>query len=79
MPPVIDDAARLAMGAFNDALMGANDLPLGNDNQLLGIDVQADSAVREAGGHRVAVAIEGDQACGRHPLAQFNKAVKCCC
>ena len=40
--------------------------------------MQADGAVRKAGRDRVAIALEGDQAGGRHPLAVFDKAIEGC-
>ena len=63
---VIDDAPRLAVGPFNDALMRADDMPFGvmpqacfqhEDHKTLRVDVQADGAVREAGRHGIAIAI----------------------
>jgi len=74
MPPIIDDAPRLTMGSFNDPLMRADHMPLGDvtpeacfqhDHQPVGVDAQAHRPVRKAGGHGIAVAIKGDQAPSR--------------
>lgn len=52
MAPVINDAARLPVGPFDDARMRADHVPFGHDHQPIGVDVQADGAVRKAGRHR---------------------------
>ena len=38
MPPVINSMAQLVVGAINDALVFAYDLPLGDDQEAIGID-----------------------------------------
>lgn len=64
MAPIIDDTPWLAVGPLNDALMRADDMAFGHNHQALGVDVQADRAVGEAGGLAVAVTFETDQAGG---------------
>ena len=75
--PVIDDFVRFApshackhalpgqwMRSLNDPRMLTDRLPFGDDNQPIGIDMQADTAIGKAGGNAVAIAFERDQACG---------------
>ena len=58
--------------------MLADHVPFGHDHQPFTVDVQADRAVCEAGRHRVAIAVEGDQARGRYALALLDKAIEGC-
>ena len=59
------------MGSFNDPLMRADHMPLGDvtpkacfqhDDQPVGVNAQAHRPVRKAGGYGIAVAIKSDQA-----------------
>ena len=74
MAPVIDDAPRLTVRPFNNAIMRADHGPLGHvtpkaclqhDDQPFGVDTQTDRAVREARWHGIAVPVKGDQAPSR--------------
>ena len=56
MAPVIDGVPRTIMGSVYDALMFAYDLSLGDDQEAVGIDPQADRPIGEGRRHAVAVA-----------------------
>src|SRR3546814_11743389 len=58
MSPVIDGVAGAIMGSIDDALMFAYDLPLGDDQEVIGIDAQADGPIGEGRRHAVAVALQ---------------------
>src|SRR5277367_4512393 len=63
MPPVVDRRGALAIvGAGEYALMFADDLPLGGDDDALRIDPHADRAVGERRRHAVAIALQVDEA-----------------
>lgn len=55
MAPVIDDAAGLTVGPCNDALMGADHMPLDHYHKSLRVDAQTDGLGRKAGGSAIAV------------------------
>ena len=57
MPPVVNCRARSIMGAGEDALMLAHDLPFGDDDDALGIDPYADGTIGEGCGHAVTIAL----------------------
>mgnify|MGYP003624267611 CR=1 FL=1 len=76
MTSIIEHPAWFVVRPLDDAVMGANGLTFGHDNQPIGIDVQADTGVRKAGRYAVAIAFECDQARGRHPFAVFHKPIK---
>ena len=54
------------MRAVDDALMGADWLPLGDDLEAIRIDAQADSAIGERGRYAVAIALKVDEAGRRY-------------
>ena len=56
--------------------MLADDLPLGDDDDSLGIYPHADRAIGEGGRHAVAIAVQMDQARWRHALGVFDEAVE---
>ena len=53
-------------------------MAFGDNHQTLGVDAQAHWAVRKAGGHAIATAVERDQARWRYPLSLFDKPVEHC-
>src|SRR3546814_13485444 len=57
MSPVIDGVAGAIMGSLDDALMFAYDLPLGDDQEVIGLDAQADGPIGEGRRHAVGVAL----------------------
>lgn len=62
MSPVINGVAGAIMRAVDDALVLAHDLPLGDNQEAVGVDPEADRAVGKGGGHAVAVALEMNEA-----------------
>ena len=56
--------------------MRADHMPLGDNDQPVGVDAYAHRSVRKAGRHGIAVAIESDQAGRRYALSLFDKAIK---
>ena len=77
MPPVIDRrAAHRLVGSSEDTGMLADDLPLGGDDDALGINPHADGPVSEGRWHAVPVAIQMDQTRRRDALGVFDEAVK---
>jgi hypothetical protein len=56
--------------------MLADDLPLGDDDDSLGIYPHADRAIGEGRRHAVAIAVQMDQARWRHALGVFDEAVE---
>src|SRR5271155_169168 len=77
VPPVVNRCgALLLVGAGKDATMLANNLPLGGDDNAVGIDPYADWAIGEGRRHAVAIPIHVDQACRRDPLGVFDEAVE---
>src|SRR3546814_18047070 len=75
MSPVIDGVAGAIMGSIDDALMFAYDLPLGDDQEVIGIDAQADGPIGEGRRHAVAVALQMHEAGRPDPLAIFTEAI----
>ena len=51
MMPVIEDASGLPVRTVNDALMCADHMPLGDDDQPFRINAEADGPICEAGRH----------------------------
>ena len=77
VPPVVNRCGALPfVGAGKDATMLADDLPLGGDDNALGIDPHADRAIGEGRRHAVAIAVQMDQARRRHALGVFDEAVE---
>ncbi len=76
MAPIINDPAWFVVRSLTDAVIGANGLTFGHSHQPARIDMQADAAVRKAGGHTAAIAFEGDQARRRHPFAVLDKPIE---
>ena len=76
VPPVVDRASRLVMGALDKARVLTQDLPLGHDGDPFGVNPQADRPVGEGGRHAVAIAIEVHQARRGDALGLFNKAIE---
>ena len=77
VPPVVDGRRALAfVGAGEDAGVLADDLPLGGDDDALGIDPHADRSIGEGRRHAVAIAVEMDQARRRDALGVFDEAVE---
>jgi hypothetical protein len=64
------------MRALDHPPVLADDLPLGCDDEPVGVDPQADRAVGKRRRDAVAVPLEADQAGRRHPLALLDEAVK---
>jgi hypothetical protein len=56
--------------------MLANNLPLGDDDNAVGIHPHADGAIGKGGRHAVAIAIQMDQARRRDALGVFDEAVE---
>jgi hypothetical protein len=56
--------------------MLANNLPLGGDDNALGIDPYTNGAIGEGRWHAVAIAIQMNQACRRDSLGVFDEPVK---
>ena len=57
-------------------VMLAHDLPLGDDDDALGIHPHADRTIGERRRHAVAIAVQMDQARRRHALGVFDEAVE---
>src|SRR5215211_5390194 len=57
------------MRTLDDPPVLADDRPLGDHHDAVGIDPQADRTVGEGGGHAVAVAVEVHEAGWRDPLS----------
>jgi hypothetical protein len=77
MPPVEDGRCALAfVGASEDAGVFADDLPLGGDDDALGIDAHTDRSISERGRHAVAIAVEMDEACRRDALGVLDEAIE---
>ena|ERR1700684_3708430 len=58
VPPIVNRCgALLLVGAGKDATMLANNLPLGGDDNALGIHPNADRAIGEGRRHAVAIAL----------------------
>lgn len=74
--PVVDRAGRLIVRPLDDPVMFADDLAFGDDHQPFRVDVQTDGAIGERGRNAVSIAIETDQAGGRHTLALLDKAIE---
>src|SRR3546814_2063398 len=68
MPPVIDRVPGAIMGSIDDALMFAYDLPLGDNQEAIGINAQADGPIGEGRRHAVAVAFQMHEAGRRDPF-----------
>lgn len=62
MPPVIHRAAWHTMRTRDDPVMHAQNLPFGDNAQLVRINPQADRTIGKGGRHAVTVAFELDQA-----------------
>lgn len=76
MPPVVARPTGQMMRSPDDPFMLARDLALGDNNDPVRIDVQADRPVRERSRHAVAVAVEVYEAGQRHPFGVFDEAVE---
>jgi hypothetical protein len=77
VPPVVNRCGALPfVGAGKNAAMLAHDLPLGDDDDALGIHPQADRTIGERRRHAVAIAVQMDQARRRHALGVFDEAVE---
>ena len=77
VPPVVNRCCALPfVGAGKNAAMLAHDLPLGDDDDALGIHPQADRTIGERRRHAVAIAVQMDQARRRHALGVFDEAVE---
>ena len=75
MPPVVDGRRALALvRAGEDAGVLADDLPLGGDDDALGIDPHADRSVGEGRRHAVAIALQMDQARRRDALGDIRRS-----
>ena len=64
------------MGSPDNPLMLARDLTLGDNDDPVWIDAQADRPVRERGRHAVAVAVEVYEAGRRYPLGVLDEAIE---
>ncbi len=76
MTPVINGPPRPVVGPVDDTLVFADDGALGDDQEAVGIDAQADRPVGEGGRYAIAVALQMHEAGRRDPLAIFDKAVE---
>src|SRR3984885_4959616 len=77
VPPVVDRGRALAfVRASKEAAMLADNLPLGDDDDALGIHPNADRTIGERRWHAVAIALQMDQACRRDSFGVFDKAVE---
>src|SRR6202041_2725738 len=77
VPPVVDRGRALALvRASKEAAMLAGNLPLGDDDDALGIHPNADPTIGEGRWHAVAIALQMDQACRRDSFGVFDKAVE---
>ena len=64
------------MGTVDEPGMFAHDLTFGRYDQTIRVDPQAVRPVREGSRHRIAVAVEGDEAGRRHALYLLDKAIE---
>ena len=77
VPPVENRRGALSLvRACEDATVFADDLPLGDDEDALGIYPHAYGAIGKGGRHAVAIALQMDQARWRHALGVFDEAVE---
>ena len=76
MSPIVDCASGLIIGAINNALMFAQDLPFGGDYDPRWIDPNADRSIGEGCWHAVTIALQVDQANLRDPLCVFDEPVE---
>src|SRR3546814_1750290 len=75
MAPVIDGVTGTIMGSVDDAPMFAYDLSFGDDEEVVGVNPQADRPIGEGRRHAVAIAFQVNEAGRRDALAMFDKAV----
>jgi hypothetical protein len=77
VPPVEDGGrARALVGTREDAGVLADDLPLGGDDDTLGVNPHANGPIGERRRHAIPIAVEVDQACRRDALGIFDEAVE---
>lgn len=76
MPPVVDRPAETIMRAGEDPAMFADRLPLGDDDDPVGINTQADRAVRKGRRHAVTMALQMDQAGRGDALGVLDEAIE---
>src|SRR3546814_13476370 len=69
MSPVIDGVAGAIMGSMADAVMFAYDLPPGADQDVIGLDEQADGAMCDGRRHALADTTQMTTAGRRRPTA----------
>ena len=72
VPPAIDDLAGFAVRTVNDPRIIAHCLPLSDDDQPFGVDMQADPSFRKAGRHAVAIAFVGNQTRWRYAFGSCS-------
>src|SRR3546814_15898857 len=76
VPPVIDRLPRLLVRAVDHPVVLAQDLPLGRDDQPIGIYTPAHWPVRKGSMNALAFALERVHSAGRHALAWLDQAIK---
>jgi hypothetical protein len=77
VPPIENGRrTRSLVRAGKDSAVFADDLPLGGDDNPLGIDPHADRAIGEGRRHAIAIAVQMDQARRRDALGVFDKTVE---
>src|SRR3546814_3858591 len=75
MAPVIDGVTGTIMGSVDDAPMFAYDLSFGDDEEVVGVNPQADRPIGEGRRHAVTLAFQVNEACRRDALAILDNAV----
>lgn len=76
VPPVVDRLALAIMRSDKGSAMLADRVPLGDDDDPVGIDAQADGSIGEGRRHAVSIALQMNQAGWRHPFGVLDEAVE---
>ena len=76
VPPVIDCSPSQVMGTLDDPGMSAQELAFGHNDDLVRVNPQAHSLVREGGWHTVTCALKVYEARRRYTLGMFDEAVE---
>src|SRR5450830_960539 len=74
--PPIEDGASWPVVARDVPLMLGDDFALGDEDEPVGVDPQADGPIGERRRHAVTVALMRDQASGRHAFRMLHEAVE---
>ena len=74
--PVINRAPRFLVGPLNDPPVFAQDLPFRHHDKPFRVYAQADGPIGKGSRHTVTVALEGDQAGGRHALGLLDETIE---